>query len=165
VNGAKLTGPHILEPGDRITIGDRTITFCQVDPALGGDGDAPGDTDTVFFEGGGGGDISGDAHAFQGSLTEIPAFAVVQMLEMGMKTGLLEIIRGEDCQRIWFHCGMPFHAVAGGKDGDEAAFAIVRPVDGRFVFRPAEPCPTRTIHKSIAEILLEASRRMDEDKR
>lgn len=164
VNGEKLSGPHTLHAGDRIMIGDRTITFCQVDAALGGDGDAPGDSDTVLFTASGAETLN-DGDAFQGNLAEIPAFAVVQMLEMGMKTGLLEISRGEDHQRIWFHCGMPFHAVAGGKAGDEAAFAIVRPLDGRFVFRPSEPCPTRTIHKSIAEILLEASRRMDEDKR
>jgi pSer/pThr/pTyr-binding forkhead associated (FHA) protein len=164
VNGEKLSGPRTLRAGDRIMIGDRTITFCQVDGALAGEGDAPGDSDTVAFASSGAVAL-GDADAFQGNLAEIPAFAVVQMLEMGMKTGLLEISRGEDHQRIWFHCGMPFHAVAGGKDGDEAAFAIVRPLDGRFVFRPSEPCPTRTIHKSVAEILLEASRRMDEDKR
>jgi len=164
VNGEKLSGPRTLRAGDRVMIGDRTITFCQVDGALGGEGDAPNDSDTVAFASSGAVALAG-ADAFQGNLAEIPAFAVVQMLEMGMKTGLLEISRGEDHQRIWFHCGMPFHAVAGGMDGDEAAFAIVRPLDGRFVFRPAEACPTRTIHKSVAEILLEASRRMDEDKR
>ena len=164
VNGEKLTGAHTLQPGDRIMVGDRTITFCQVDPALGAGDDTPGDSDTILFTHRSG-DGTDDGGAFQGSLGEIPAFAVVQMLELGMKSGLLEIVRGEDCQRIWFHCGMPFHAVAGGKDGDEAAFAIVRSLDGRFVFRPAEQCPTRTIHKSVTEILLEASRRMDEAQR
>lgn len=164
VNGEKLTGPRTLRPGDRIMIGDRTVTFCQVDGALGADAETPNDMDTVVFNAANS-DTLGEAEAFQGNLAEIPAFAVVQMLEMGMKSGLLEISRGAEDQRIWFHCGMPFHAVAGGQDGDEAAMAIVRPVDGRFVFKPSEPCPVRTIHKSIAEILLEASRRMDEDKR
>jgi pSer/pThr/pTyr-binding forkhead associated (FHA) protein len=162
VNGAKLTGPHRLAPGDRIMIGDRTVTFCHVDPALATQHDAPGDVDTVQFASPHG---AGDGSAFTGNLTEIPAFAVVQMLELGMKTGLLEIQRGEDSQRIWFHCGMPFHAVAGVKNGIEAAFDIVLPVDGRFVFHPDTPYPTRTIQRSVTEILLEASRRLDESKR
>lgn len=164
VNGEKLAGARTLKPGDRIMIGDRSVTFCQVDPALSGDGEAPTDTDTVLFAQGGGA-IGGDGNAFEGNLAEIPTFAIVQMLEMGMKTGLLEISRGDEQHRIWFHCGMPFHAVSGSIDGVEAAFAIVSPVDGRFVFRPDEASPVRSIHKSVAEILLEASRRMDEAQR
>lgn len=165
VNGEKLTGPRTLEPGDRIMIGDRTITFCQVDPALGLEGDAASDKDTVLFENGPPGDSDFGSNALVGELSEIPAFAIVQMLEMGMKSGLLEIAQGEERHRIWFHCGMPFHATTAGEEGVEAAFLIVRVAEGRFAFRPDEPYPLRTIQKSVAEILLEASRRMDEDKR
>jgi hypothetical protein len=163
VNGEKLKGSRILVPGDRVMIGDRTITFCQVDSALSGD-DAPGDTDTVAFTRS---QIMGpaDSDGFQGNLAEVPMFAVFQMLEMGMKTGLVEVTRGNERQRVWFHCGMPVHAVANGREGVEAALLIVRPVDGHFVFRAGEPFPSRTIVKSVAELLLEASRRMDEDKR
>lgn len=164
VNGEKLKGSRVLEPGDRIMIGDRTITFCQVDSALSGESDAPGDSDTIAFtqaqiERG------PDSEGFQGNFAEIPAFAVFQMLELGMKSGLIEISRGDEQQNVWFHCGMPVHAVAGSRDGVEAALHIVRPEDGKFIFRPGEPFPTRTIHRSVAELLLEASRRMDEDKR
>jgi hypothetical protein len=165
VNGEKLTGPRTLEPGDRIMIGDRSITFCQVDPALGGDGDAASDKDTVFFENGPPEGSDFGTNAFVGDLAEIQAFAIVQMLEMGMKSGLLEIAQGDERHRIWFHCGMPFHASTGALEGVEAAFLIVRVTEGRFAFRPEETYPSRTIQKSVAEILLEASRRMDEAQR
>jgi hypothetical protein len=163
VNGEKLDGARVLQAGDRIMIGDRTVTFCHVASAIGV-GDPASDTDTVAY-------ISHptedelDEEAFQGEFSEIPAFAVFQILEMGMKSGLVEIVRGEETQRVWFHAGMPVHAVAGGMDGKEAAMAAVRPADGRFSFKPGAKAPTRTIQVSIAELLLEASRRMDEDKR
>ena len=164
VNGEKLTGPWILKAGDRIMVGDRSVTFCQVDPALGADGDAQGDSDTIAFQSGAGSAVA-EGDALQGSLTEIPVFAVFQILEMGMKSGHLRISRGEERQSVWFHLGMPVHAVAGGLSGVEAALAVVRPTDGYFIFLPDEPFPTRTIQKSVAELLLEASRRMDEGKR
>jgi pSer/pThr/pTyr-binding forkhead associated (FHA) protein len=161
INGEKLEGARLLQAGDRIMIGDRTVTFCQVGPALGGDKDAPGDTDTLSYATAG----PAEEDAFQGDFSEIPAFAVLQVLEMGMKSGLVEITRGAETQRIWFHCGMPVHAVAGGLDGIDAAVFAVRPIDGRFAFRAGVRAPTRTIHVSLAELLLEASRRMDEGKR
>ena len=101
-NGTFVNGERIeqreLRAGDRLQIGANTVTFCQVSGGL----DQPDDgAKTVLFERSLGGEV------FRGDLAEIPPFAVLQLLEMGRKTGLLRIDSDAAPGRLWFRARRP----------------------------------------------------------
>lgn len=148
-NGTFVNGDpvdeRLLKTGDRIQIGGEFITFCELDQAL----DSPETED-------------GEAESIRGELAEIPPFAVLQMLEMGNKSGLLELDSDGEPARLWLWEGRPVHAEAKAQQGFDAAIAMLDANTGRFSFEPNRAAPKRTIKASISELLLEASRRLDE---
>ena len=84
------------------------------------------------------------------------------MLEMGNKSGVLELDADGEPARLWFLEGRPVHAETKDQRGFGAAIAIVDANTGRFSFEPNRAAPKLTIEVSITELLLEASRRLDE---
>lgn len=158
LNGERVEGTARLRSGDKIEIGPSAVTFCQLDsvdgPAL--DASAAHDAPTIYFERPNGGD------AFQGNLAEIPAFAVFQVLEMGSKTGTLEITAAGEVSRIWFASGAPIHAETEKHVGADAALSLMNASQGEFRFESQPVTVTTTIQASITELLLEACRLADE---
>ena len=161
VNGEILEAKHVLSPGDRIHIGGVEITCYHMDAdlataeaCLGGD-----DSATLIFKGP---LVRPPQDAFRGDLSEIPAAAVLQVLEVGAKTGALGILTGPDTSRIWLDAGRPVHAEDAEDEGPEAAFRICRLTRGSFTFEPGAEPPTRSLSMSLVELLLESSRRYDE---
>jgi predicted component of type VI protein secretion system len=154
VNGARVEA-CALKPGDRIQIGSQEIAFCEVEgsPSLIDHGD---EAQTQLFE------RSVAPESFRGDLAEIPTFAVLQILEMGRKTGILTIDSGAAQGRLWLRGGDPVHAQVKGQIGFDAAVALVNADHGRFGFEPSAEVPERTIEASVTELLLEASRLLDE---
>jgi predicted component of type VI protein secretion system len=156
-NGTFVNGERVdqrqLRPGDRIRIGSDTILFCQVGAALD---PASGEDQTVLAER----PVAGES--FQGDLAEIPPYAVLQILELGRKTGLLEIDSELDLGRLWLLEGAPVHAETRGQRGFDAAIAIANATTGRFAFDPHSDPPEETINASVTQLLLEASRAADE---
>ena len=148
-NGTFVNGDpvdeRLLKTGDCIQIGGEFITFCELDQAL----DSPETED-------------GEAESIRGELAEIPPFAVLQMLEMGNKSGLLELDSDGEPARLWLWEGRPVHAETKAQQGFDAAIAMLDANTGRFSFEPNRAAPKRTIKASISELLLEASRRLDE---
>jgi pSer/pThr/pTyr-binding forkhead associated (FHA) protein len=147
---------HVLKPGDRLEIGSQEIVFCVVeaDPDLVAE---PGEeAQTLFVE------RSTSAPAFRGELAEIPAFAVLQILELGRKTGMLQIDSDGASGRLWLQRGDPVHAQTKGQIGFDAAVALVNAEKGRFGFEQGAVPPTRTIEATVTQLLLEASRLQDE---
>lgn len=154
VNGKRIE-QHALVPGDRIQVGANTVTFCQVSVPL----DPPDDgAQTVLFER----PVTAPAEAFHGNLAEIPPFAVLQILEMGRKTGVLQFDAETTPGRIWLQRGDPHHAETKDQVGFDAALALVGVDRGRFTFEPLLALPEKTIDASVTQLLLEASRLMDE---
>jgi hypothetical protein len=157
VNGERV-GERALASGDRIDIGGEVLTFCQLDAGLeaapaGGRAEAH----TRLME------RPALGACVRGSLAEIPLFAVLQMLEMGGKTGVLEVDEGGVGRaRLWLVGGAPAHAETKGMQGFDAAVAIVNSAAGRFSFEQGPGAPERTIQASVTELLLEASRQLDE---
>ncbi|MBW2268426.1 MAG: DUF4388 domain-containing protein [Deltaproteobacteria bacterium] len=154
VNGESVE-EHTLASGDRIEIGKELLTFCRMDLTL----DAPAIADeaqTVLAERPALGDC------VQGNLAEIPPFALLQMLEMGRKTGVLLIESDDDAGFLWLHEGMPIHAETKAQKGFDAALSIVSADRGHFSFEPKRAAPERTINASVTELLLEGSRQLDE---
>jgi pSer/pThr/pTyr-binding forkhead associated (FHA) protein len=160
VNGKKVGGKHALSPGDRIEIGDVSVTFCQVESALA-DGIGRGSADETM--------VMGPSHeqatSLQGSFEQVPAFAVLQMLELGGQTGLLSVENGKGAGKLWLDKGKPVHAEAAGQSGFDAAIAVTQSESGQFRFEPNAKAPKQTIDATLTHILLEASRLADEETR
>jgi len=158
VNGQKVE-ERVLEPGDRLQIGSNEIAFCRVEANIepecpGGDTECANDQTQLFQR-------PKTSEVFQGDLAEIPPFAVVQILEMGHKTGALQI-DGETWGRLWFVGGDPVHAETKDQLGFDAAITLVSASAGRFAFEPNVAAPQGTIEASVTQLLLEACRQLDE---
>jgi hypothetical protein len=147
---------HELQPGDRIEIGNSMITFCQVGGGLENIGWEREQERTIQVARPIGGQV------FEGELAEIPPFALLQILEMGSKSGLLSIEADQADGRLWLADGAPIHAETKRHSGFDAAVEIVNFTGGRFTFQPHEDATARTIEASVTELLLEASRILDE---
>jgi pSer/pThr/pTyr-binding forkhead associated (FHA) protein len=157
VNDERVDGKRALQPGDRILVGDQAVTFCLIgseDPFAG----LPSDADTVVASR----PPSSHPDALQGSLTEIPAFAVLQVLELGRKSGLLSVRHGDELHQVWFDAGRAVHAESGATWGEEAAFALLAAQAGQFSFQSGAAAAEVTVRRSVTELLLEASRLQDE---
>lgn len=156
VNGTRVTEQR-LSPGDRIRIGDRTLTFCQVGPlAESVASTGAGEEVTILVER----PVLSDG--FQGDLAEAPVFALLQILELGRNTGLLRIDSERGDGEIWMDRGKPIHATSKGQLGFDAAVGLSHARAGRFHFDPRGDLPGATINASVTELLLEASRCLDE---
>jgi pSer/pThr/pTyr-binding forkhead associated (FHA) protein len=153
VNGERIESGRELRPGDRLQIGANAVTFCQVSGGL----DQPDDgAQTVLFDRQLGGEV------FRGDLAEIPPFAVLQILEMGRKTGVLKIDSDTTPGRLWLRGGDPIHAETKSQVGFDAAVALVHATSGTFAFEPNAAPPLATIEATVTHLLLEASRQRDE---
>ena len=159
VNGERIAGDHVLEPGDRIDISACMVMFCLIDADVDALADAAGNEKTILFE------RPAAREAFHGDLAEIPPFALLQVLEMGCKSGVLSIDAGDATGRIWLTRGAPLHAETEKQSGLDAALSLVAAEQGRFRFEPGEPEMDATIEASVTELLLESSRLLDEGAR
>lgn len=157
VNGSPVSGEQRLVPGDRIQVGDTLVTFCLVDPSVAEAAQPSDDSQTIIVD-----RAPVTASALEGGIEEIPTFALLQMLEMGSKSGRLEIESDDGPCRIWLLDGRPIHAEAPKTAGFEAARILIGLERGRFRFEAAAPPPDCTLNASLTELLLEASRLFDE---
>ena len=159
VNGEAVTRPRALRPGDRIGIGTSAVTFCRVEGSLAGFLSDPSGHETMIFA------RAAAREVFRGELAEIPIFVVLQMLEMGHKSGVLEVTTDAGWARMWLGDGQPLHAETEKARGMEAALAVVGASRGAFDFKAGVEAPERSFDASMTELLLEASRQLDESQR
>jgi hypothetical protein len=161
-NGTYVNGERVrecvLQPGDQIEIGASLITFCQVGGGLENIGLERETEQTATLE------RPALGHVFEGDLAEIPPCAVLQILQMGNKSGLLGIEFEQGFGRLWLSDGAPVHAETKRHSGFDAAMEIATATTGRFTFRPHEEPAEVTIRASVTELLLEASRVLDEER-
>lgn len=158
VNGELVENARRLEPGDRIDVGGNPVIFCQVQGGF--EEPAPTEDQTQL-----GGVLRAEpVTAFRGDLAEVPAFAVLQMLEIGRKHGALSLLTPDWKGRVWLVDGAPVHAELEGLEGFEAAVKLARAEQGRFAFEPGEVAPKHTIDANTTQLLLEASCRADEER-
>ena len=155
VNGESLAGERELFPGDRVEIGDSAVTVCRVNaaaPLLSGD---PGETILADRT------LPAEPQVLAGDLVQIPLFVVLQMLEMGCKTGALTL-EGPVGGRLWLEGGRLVHADDGKDEGLPAALALAAAERGRFHFSADSKPESPTFEASVTEVILEATRLLDE---
>lgn len=87
---------------------------------------------------------------------------VVQVLEVSSRTGTLLLRSRGRTATVYFADGRPIDAVACGKTGEPAFYAIAEWNEGTFEFSPRLPERERSIFASAQGLLLEAFQRLDE---
>jgi CheY-like chemotaxis protein len=105
--------------------------------------------------------IKGSA-MLSGSLDEMGIADLVQILELNKRTGSLLLESEGRTAVLYFSDGRPIDAVAPGKEGETAFYAVIGWREGRFQFSDHLPERPRRICASAASLLLEAMRRHDE---
>jgi pSer/pThr/pTyr-binding forkhead associated (FHA) protein len=151
LNDEPVRAPRDLAPGDVVRIGEETITFCRLEA----EDVYSGEERTIVAP-------AQPIEQLRGDLAQIPPAGLLQMLELERKTGRLEIDSDEGKATLWLRDGAPVHAESGDEHGLEAACAIAMLGSGRFVLIPDDPPMDQTIDVAMIEVVLEATRRIDE---
>ncbi len=102
-----------------------------------------------------------------GNLSEIPAEALFQTLNMNSKTGILTINDlSEGTARFSFRQGALIKASYRSKSGEDAFYEILKEQRGRFRFTPGIPQEDFELPEIdfFMKLLMEGMRRLDEDK-
>jgi hypothetical protein len=161
LNGQRVSQETALRSGDRIRIGGLEILYCCVEAgtAVSNATGASSSTVVSFWPGTG----TSPAEALRGDLQKVPLFAVLQMLEMGRQNGCLAVETSGGEGFLWLDQGRIVHAEGAKKSGLDAALAIAQANAGRFDFAPGSPSPDRTLNASVTEVILEATRLLDEE--
>ena len=87
---------------------------------------------------------------------------MLQMLEMGSQNGCLAVETEDGEGWMWLESGRLVHAETAKQQGLEAALSLAQAHSGRFEFAPGSPTPERSFQASVTEVILEATRRLDE---
>jgi len=105
--------------------------------------------------------------ALEGSLSHLDLPGVIQMLSHSRQTGALHINAEETDGILFFDSGDVQHAESGDLIGDDAVIHIVKNCNGRdkgvYKFIPGDTAATRTVLRSITELMLDALRELDEE--
>jgi pSer/pThr/pTyr-binding forkhead associated (FHA) protein len=160
LNGDRIEGEALLASGDRIAIGGFELVYCCVED--GGAVAPANDSRTVVSYGPVG---SAGGGALRGDLAKVPLFAVLQMLEMGGQSGCLAVESHDGEGFLWLDAGRIVHAESPKASGLAAALAIAQASAGRFDFAPGSPAPEHGFAVSVTEVILEATRLLDESAR
>jgi len=170
-NGVLLNGERVdqapLTSDDQIRIGERVFTF------LAGEENAvsqhflhqrrkrhSGGTDIINVV-----TLPRPSGGFAGSLKDFPLAELLQALDLGRKTGRVEVVC-EDLRGEMLLCeGRVVDASLGGLTGEDAAYAMLSLGDGTFDFEARAVEEHGGLDASTASLLMEALRRIDEERR
>ena len=99
--------------------------------------------------------------ALTGSLSEVEAPDVIQLICLSRKTGVLTVVDGPERSRLYFDRGRLVHGASGELVGDEAVFHCLAKRRGEFAFEPVPvDCP-KTVRREGESLILEGMRRID----
>lgn len=101
---------------------------------------------------------------FSGAVSAATLPDLMQLFFMSNSTGALRVWNGEEHATLYFDRGSLIHAEAGRLQGREAVFEIISWEAGEFSMDlNAEP-PARTVDEGTTGLMLEALRRLDEQR-
>lgn len=98
----------------------------------------------------------------EGNLKDFDLSDILQLVQLGKKTGALVVQSDGDEGIIFFNDGTAVHAKAGDTTGDQSVNRILRWRQGSFAFRPDETTAYRTIQTPVQHLVLDAARQIDE---
>jgi CheY-like chemotaxis protein len=100
-----------------------------------------------------------------GTLRQMSLPEIVQSLEMGRKTARVDLVPADgEKGMIAFETGAIRYAECGAKRGDDAFFQLARHKEGFFRIHYGDKPPSVNIDAPTTFLLLEAMRRMDEER-
>jgi len=102
---------------------------------------------------------------FQGAIENLPLVDLLQVWSMNGFSGLVTISSQGNSGHLYFVEGGIVHAEADGLAGERAVRRILAWPEGSFDLHPNTTTLHRTIEKSMAHLLLEAHRHLDEERR
>jgi hypothetical protein len=97
-----------------------------------------------------------------GNLEDFPLADVLQLINMGSRTGLLSIATNNLTAQIWFERGQAVHARVGDLEGEKAVYETFNWREGRFTFDTDAVTQLKTIDLDCQNLIMEAVRRLDE---
>jgi hypothetical protein len=104
--------------------------------------------------------------ALTGSLQEIEPADLIQLIDMGRKSGLLTVTWDEGRTVLHFRDGRLVHAAdADGSEPREVVYAFVARRTGSFLFETGETNCPQTLNESTEGLVLEGMRRLDHEQR
>ncbi len=107
-----------------------------------------------------------DENRLFGSLAQLPVADLLQMAEVGRRTGMIRLRRGGRSGTLWLEEGIIVHGeLDDGSEGEEAITAMVLWERGTFEADFSARPPERRISVRPSALLLEAMRRLDESRR
>lgn len=103
-------------------------------------------------------------NGFQGAVAGLSLTDVIQLKGHNKYTGCITVEYGDLNGAIYFADGEIIHAELGNLSGEEAIYRIIKWPGGTFNIHPEMTSAVCTIHYRTDFLLLEALRRMDEEK-
>ena len=104
--------------------------------------------------------------ALTGSRQEIEPADLIQLIDMGRKSGVLTVSDDEDRTVLYFRDGQLVHAVdANESEPREVVYTFVARKTGQFIFETRDPGCTDTLNESTEGLVLEGMRRLDHEQR
>ena len=101
--------------------------------------------------------------SLEGLLKEVDLVDVIQLIEMGRKTGMLVLESSKGPGRIYFVHGEPTYAAMGNSEGIDAFFTMLSWKDGRFKLdQKSVSVEPNMVHGGGQELLMEGVRLTDE---
>ena len=101
----------------------------------------------------------------RGSLSQMNVIDLVQSLEMGRKSCMLTMTKGEEKCEVYFTQGQVNHAAYGSITGDEAVFKVLRWTEGNFQINFEGKASQQTTTLNTQGLLMEGLRLLDESQR
>jgi CheY-like chemotaxis protein len=112
--------------------------------------------------------LESEQTVLEGSLSHLDLPGVIQMLGHARQAGVLYINAESIDGTLFFTRGDVLHAEVGETIGDEAVIRIIKTCNGVargvYKFVPGSPAATRTVFRSVTELMMEALREIDEER-
>ncbi len=108
--------------------------------------------------------MADNINGFQGAVAGLSLTDVIQLKGHNKYTGCITVIYGSSEGVIYFADGEIIHAVQGNATGEEAIYQIIKWPGGSFNIHPEMTSNVCTIHYRTDFLLMEALRRLDEER-
>jgi hypothetical protein len=110
------------------------------------------------------GSLAEKKSGFSGNISDVNLLEIVQFLSLTHKSKALEIYYNDKVGQLYIENGQIVHAVSGKESGEEVAYECLSCEGGSFKEIEWRAPEIRTIECATGQILIEAVRRLDENK-